>query len=167
MTIPNLVSNTLSNFSRDVILRDGAVLRMRALRQTDREALIDLFNRCSPETRRYRFLRMITSLPDSLLDKLVDADGVHHVALVVTHGEANAEKIVAVGRYFAESALPGLAGVAGVVGGSRETGETRVAEVSFLVEDSMQRRGIGSILLDTLAEIARSHQITRFSADVL
>jgi len=145
--MPNQTTNSLENFSRDVLLRNGAVLRMRALRQTDRQALIDLFNRCSPETRRFRFLRMITSLPDSLLDQLVAVDGVNHVALVVTLGED--DKIVAVGRYFALEE------------------RSHVAEVSFLVEDALQRRGIGTILLDALAEIARQHGITRFSADVL
>jgi acetate---CoA ligase (ADP-forming) len=142
-------NNSPENFLRDVLLRDGALLRMRALRQTDREGLIALFNRCSPETRRYRFLRMITSLPDSLVDQLVATDGVRHVALVLTQGENNDEKIVAVGRYFALDKHP------------------NVAEVSFLVEDAMQKRGIGTILLDALAEIAREHGITRFSADVL
>lgn len=141
--------NSPENFLRDVLLRDGALLRMRALRQSDREALIALFNRCSPETRRYRFLRMITSLPDSLLDQLVATDGVRHVALVLTQGENDEEKIVAVGRYFALDKHP------------------NVAEVSFLVEDAMQKRGIGTILLDALAEIAREHGITRFAADVL
>lgn len=143
----NLESNSLEAFSHDVLLRDGAVLRMRALRQTDRQGLIDLFNRCSPETRRYRFLRMITSLPDSLLDQLVAVDGLNHVALVLTQGAD--DRIVAVGRYFALEDRP------------------HVAEVSFLVEDALQRRGIGTILLDALAEIAREHGITRFSADVL
>ncbi|MCI0336166.1 MAG: GNAT family N-acetyltransferase [Acidobacteria bacterium] len=141
--------NNLENFSNEVRLRDGAVLRMRALRQADREALIALFNRCSPETRRFRFLRMVTSLPDSLIDKLVAVDGVRHVALVITQSEGTDEKIVAVGRYVVEEKHP------------------EVAEVSFLVEDSLQRRGIGTILLDRLAEIAREHGITHFSADVL
>jgi GNAT superfamily N-acetyltransferase len=71
------------------------------------------------------------------------------VALVVTRGEGSDEQIVAVGRYFALDDRP------------------EVAEVSFLVEDSMQRRGIGTVLLDTLAEIACEHGITRFAADVL
>jgi acetyl coenzyme A synthetase (ADP forming)-like protein len=144
-----LISNpdlkSLRNFSRDVLLRDGAVLRMRALRQDDRESLIALFDRCSPETIRYRFLRMITALPASLLDEMLAVDGEKHVALVVTQ----AEKIVAVGAYIAENNRPG------------------VAEVSFLVEDAMQRRGIGTALLDTLAEAARAHNLMRFSADVL
>ncbi len=141
--------NSLENFSRDVLLRDGAILRMRALRQSDRDGLIALFNRCSPESRRFRFLRMITSLPDSLIDRLVEVDGLNHVALVLTQGEAEDEKIVAVGRYFTLEDRPD------------------VAEVSFLVEDAMQRRGIGTVLLDALAEIGRAHGIRRFSADVL
>jgi acetate---CoA ligase (ADP-forming) len=135
----------LGNFSRDVLLRQGEVLRMRHLREDDRESLIALFKRCSPETIRYRFLRMITALPTSLLDEMLAVDGEKHVALVVTQDE----KIVAVGAYVAEDNHPG------------------VAEVSFLVEDAMQRRGIGTSLLDALAEIARAHNITRFSADVL
>jgi acetyl coenzyme A synthetase (ADP forming)-like protein len=149
MLISNPDLKSLRIFSRDVLLRDGAVLRMRALQQDDRESLIALFNRCSPETIRYRFLRMITALPTSLLDEMLAVDGQTHVALVVTQGEDEDEKSVAVGAYIAEDNRPG------------------VAEVSFLVEDAMQRRGIGTALLDTLAEIARAHNITRFSADVL
>ncbi|MEP7273041.1 MAG: GNAT family N-acetyltransferase [Acidobacteriota bacterium] len=135
--------------SRDVILRDGAVLRLRALWKADRTGLLQLFDRCSQETIRYRFLRLITELPDSLLDQLVKVDGERHVALVVVTGEGAEEQIVAVGRYFALEE------------------RKEVAEVSFLVEDRMQRRGIGTILLDFLAEIARSHGISRFAADVL
>ena len=143
------VTASASEFARDVMLRDGAVLRMRALRQSDRDGLVALFNRCSPQTIRYRFLRLITSLPETLLDQLVTVDWSRHVALVIIHGEEPHEQIVAVGRYFALDDRPD------------------VAEVSFLVEDAMQKRGIGTILLDCLAEIARRHEITRFAADVL
>ncbi|HZN12595.1 MAG TPA: GNAT family N-acetyltransferase [Blastocatellia bacterium] len=131
------------------MLRDGAVLRLRALVRGDREGLIALFNRCSPETIRYRFLRLLTELPDSLVDYLVAVDGRRHVALVVTQGEGAEGRIVAVGRYIASERRP------------------EAAEVAFLVEDTMQKRGLGTVLLDTLAEIARRHSIARFSADVL
>lgn len=144
MTEPG--NHPLENFSREVLLRDGTALRMRQLKPTDREALVALFKRCSPETIRYRFLRMVTSLPDSQLDILATADGQRHVALVVTEAD---EKIIAVGRYFVLDDRP------------------TAAEVSFLVEDAWQRRGIGTILLDTLAEIARDHGVERFAADVL
>ncbi|MFN7828783.1 MAG: GNAT family N-acetyltransferase [Acidobacteriota bacterium] len=139
----------MQNYPMDVLLRDGSVLRMRPLQPGDRDALIRLFNRCSPETKRFRFLRMITSLPDSMLDQLVAVDGRDNVALVVLQGKDEGEEIVAVGRYH------------------QMPDRLEVAEVSFLVEDAMQRRGIGTVLLDTLAEIGRENGIHYFSADVL
>ncbi len=144
----NVTSRTIE-FARDVILRNGAVLRLRELQESDRNGLLGLFSRCSPGSIRYRFLRLITELPDSLLDQLVMVDGTRHVALVVVQGDEQEEQIVGVGRYYALDKQP------------------QVAEVSFLVEDQMQRRGIGTILLDCLAEIARKHEINRFAADVL
>lgn len=125
------------------------MLRLRALRAADRSAIQALFSRCSPETIRYRFLRMVTELSGAMLDTLLGVDGWQHVALAVTQNAANEERIVAVGRYVALADRP------------------EVAEVSFLVEDALQRRGIGTLLLDALAEIARTHGITRFAADVL
>ncbi|MCW5968060.1 MAG: GNAT family N-acetyltransferase [Blastocatellales bacterium] len=149
MTSTNVPVKAVLPYRRDIMLRDGAVLRMRALTADDRDGLLALFNRCSPETIRYRFLRIITSLPDSLLDQLVGVDSSRHVALVVVHGEGADEKIVGVGRYIASHDQP------------------EVAEVSFLIEDAWQKRGIGTILLDALAETAREHGVKRFAADVL
>jgi acetyl coenzyme A synthetase (ADP forming)-like protein len=136
-------------FSQDLLLRDGAALRVRSMRRGDRQALKDLFARCSPESIRFRFLHPIKELTEDMLDKLIDIDGSGHVALVVTQGEGREERIVAVGRYQARAKRP------------------ETAEVSFLVEDRMQRRGIGTLLLDALAELARERGVTRFSADVL
>ncbi len=84
-----------------------------------------------------------------MLDRLTDTDSSRHVALVVTQGEGRDERIVSVGRYQVRAERPD------------------VAEVSFLVEDAMQRRGIGTLLLDALAELARERGVRRFSADVL
>jgi hypothetical protein len=50
------IANSLSDFSRDLVLRDGAMLRFRALRPGDRDALKALLIRCSPDSIRYRFL---------------------------------------------------------------------------------------------------------------
>ncbi|MBO0726073.1 MAG: GNAT family N-acetyltransferase [Blastocatellia bacterium] len=138
-----------TEFSKDLLLRDGAALRVRSMRQDDRQALKDLFARCSPVSIRFRFLHQVKELTEDMLDRLIDIDGSRHVALVVTQGDGRDERIVAVGRYQAQDERP------------------EVAEVSFLVEDAMQRRGIGTLLLDTLAELARERGFTRFSADVL
>ncbi|HKC85235.1 MAG TPA: GNAT family N-acetyltransferase [Blastocatellia bacterium] len=138
-----------TEFSKDLLLRDGAALRVRSMRRDDRQALKDLFARCSPESIRFRFLHQVKELTEDMLDRLTDTDSSRHVALVVTQGEGRDERVVAVGRYQVQEERPG------------------VAEVSFLVEDAMQRRGIGTLLLDALAELARDRGVMRFSADVL
>jgi GNAT superfamily N-acetyltransferase len=141
--------NTVADFYRDLLLRDGTTVRLRSLRHSDKGKLIALFRRCSPESIRYRFLSTIKSLPKEMLERLLTVDGAKQVALVVVQGEGADERIVAVGRYNVELARP------------------QVAEVAFLVEDAFQKRGIGTLLLDHLVEVARQHGITHFSADVL
>jgi hypothetical protein len=51
--------NSLTDFSRDILLRDGAMLRFRASRPGERAALKSLMSRCSPDSIRYRFLYSI------------------------------------------------------------------------------------------------------------
>ncbi len=141
--------DSLTDFSRDLLLRDGAMLRFRTLRPGDRGALKDLLSRCSPDSIRYRFLHSIKALPEKTFDQMALVDGSRVVTLVIVQGAQSDERIIAVGQYYALDNRPD------------------VAEVSFLVEDAMQRRGIGTLLLDLLAELAREHGVNRFSADVL
>jgi acetyl coenzyme A synthetase (ADP forming)-like protein len=140
---------SIESFERDVLLRDGTMLRLRVAHLDDRDALISMFSRCSQQTVRYRFLHLVKELPSSLLDHLTAAPDSGNLALVVIQGMPPDDRIVAVGAYSAAEERPD------------------VAEVSFLVEDGWQKRGIGTILLDTLAEQARDQGIARFSADVM
>jgi GNAT superfamily N-acetyltransferase len=135
----------LPDFVRRLTLRDGTVLQIRMLRPDEQSRVRDLLARCSPESLRFRFLHPIKSLSESDLHHLTDADGTRHVALAVLHHD----QLVALGQYQALEDRPA------------------VAEVSFLVADAMQRQGIGTALLQTLAALAQQHGITRFSADVL
>jgi GNAT superfamily N-acetyltransferase len=139
----------LTDYCKDIMLRDGVVMKLRSLQQSDRDAIKELGNRCSPESLRYRFLISIKALPDEMLNRLLNVDGAQRVALVVVQGDCEVERIVAVGRYNAMEDRP------------------QVAEVAFLVEDAFQKRGIGTLLLDALAEVGREHGITHFAADVL
>ncbi len=141
--------NLPADFSRILKLRDGTSLYLRLLRPQERDELKALFARCSPESIRYRFLHQIKALTEDTLDHLTDVDGACHIALAVARTDAPNEQLIAVGRYQALADRPG------------------VAEVSFLVEDAWQRRGIGTRLLQVLVELALDHGITRFSADVL
>lgn len=142
-------TNSPPTFSQKAVLRDGSKIELKPLQPGDIASLQALLARCSPESLRFRFLHGVKALSESTLNYLADVDGAKRVALVATLYEATDNHIVAVGRYFALADRP------------------HVAEVSFLVEDAMQRRGIGTLLLHALVKVALQHDITHFSADVL
>src|SRR5215831_9988377 len=96
-SMPISTANPLADFSRDLLLRDGAMLRFRALRPGDRGALKDLLSRCSPGSIRYRFLHSIKSLPEMTQDQLAQVEGSRVVTLVVIQGGRCDERIIAVG----------------------------------------------------------------------
>jgi len=91
------IANSLSDFSRDLVLRDGAMLRFRALRPGDRDALKALLSRCSPGSIRYRFLHSIRTLPEKTLDQMAQVEGSRVVTLVVIQGAGSDERVIAVG----------------------------------------------------------------------
>ncbi len=132
----------------DVVLRDGGTVHVRPIRPTDGPAIEALHGRLSAETIYFRFFSPVTTLSPQMLERFVNVDYVDRLALVALLGD----HIIAVGRY---ERLPSRAG---------EGGE---AEVAFLVDDTHQGRGLGTVLLEHLAVLARAAGISRFVADTL
>src|SRR5262245_66419178 len=56
-----LFESMATEFSKDLLLRDGAALRVRSMRRDDRQALKDLFARCSHEAIRFRFCHHVNN----------------------------------------------------------------------------------------------------------
>jgi acetyl coenzyme A synthetase (ADP forming)-like protein len=132
----------------DVVLRDGSTLRLRPPASTDDEALATFFERLSPETRYLRFHGARAVVP-SLTAPFLDPDWTERGALVGTLADESGEqRIVALASYV------------------RLRGPAR-AEVAFVVADELQRRGIGTRLLERLAAHAGAAGIERFVATVL
>jgi len=131
-----------------VILRDGQSLKVRPILPADREKLRELFYRLSPQTRYLRFGYMKTYISEQELDYFTNVHPPDTYAYIGTMGEGEKERIVAVGRWFL---VP----------------DGRSAEVAFVVEDNIQVRGIGTALLERLAETATRYRIKRFIARVL
>ncbi|MDA8157111.1 MAG: GNAT family N-acetyltransferase [Actinomycetota bacterium] len=132
----------------DVILKTGQSLRIRPITPEDKKRLEELFYRLSPWSRYLRFGYSKSFISQAELSYFTDIQPPDTYAFVATTGEAREERIVAVGRWFL---LP--------------DGET--AEVAFVVEDNIQIRGIGTALLEQLAQAAARYRIRRFVARVL
>lgn len=130
---------------RTIRLDDGREMRVRAIRPDDARRLQDAMRRMSTETRRLRFFTPMRELPDELARDLANVDFADRAALVATL--AGEEAIRAIGRYNR-------------VGG-------RAAEVAFAVEDDLQGHGIATLMLQLLAEIARSNGFEALVGDTL
>jgi len=127
----------------DVVLHDGSTVRLRPVRREDEEGLRGFYAGLDVESRAFRFFSGAVDL-DRVAASFADVDYARRYGLVAIRGERG---IVGHGIY---------------VGGS----DAR-AEVAFAVGEEMQGRGLGTILLAHLAEVAEEHGFETFVAEVL
>jgi len=127
----------------DVLLADGRTATIRPIRATDRDGVAALYARQSAQTLYFRYFGPHRPTEEEI-DKLIEADGVDHVVLIAEQGSA----VIGIAQYD-------------------RTVEADEAEVAFLVDDHFQGLGIGTLLLEQLAAIARDKGIRRFSADTM
>jgi acetyl coenzyme A synthetase (ADP forming)-like protein len=127
----------------DVTLRNGATMHVRPVRAEDGPAIHEFLEGLSIHSIGYRFFGAVDL--DWATAWSVDVDYSDRFALVAEGGTPYG--IVAHAAYVRIDA-------------------TR-AEVAFLVADAWQGRGISTILLAHLAEVAEHHGISTFVAEVL
>jgi acetate---CoA ligase (ADP-forming) len=126
----------------DVILRDGGTLRLRPPSTVDLDNVLAFFASLSADSLALRF-HGVRRVDQALVEPFVDPDWTHHGSLI---GSLDGN-VVALADY-------------------ERFGDTRTAEVAFVVTDGEQRRGIGTRLLEQLAVRARAAGIDEFVAVV-
>jgi RimJ/RimL family protein N-acetyltransferase len=131
----------------DVILRDGTRVNIRPIRPEDDHALVDAFQRMSPETVYQRFFAALPEMSEAMAWHLSHIDSANRLALVAETADANAE-LIGVARY-------------------ERTEEPDVVELGLVVLDPWQNLGLGRILIRQLLEAAVRNGITRFRAEIL
>jgi acyl-CoA synthetase (NDP forming)/RimJ/RimL family protein N-acetyltransferase len=127
----------------DAVRTDGGLVHIRPAVPTDEAALIALDHRASDRSIYYRFFSINRHAADTYAHRLLrpSSDG-HRALIALVDGD-----------------------VVGVASFERIT-ETS-AEIAVLIDDQAQHKGIGTLLIEHLADVARQCGITQFIAEVL
>src|SRR5262245_38717780 len=128
----------------DALLSDGRVVQVRPIEPTDAERLVRFHESLSAETTRLRFFAVRPRLSEAEVERFTTVDHHDREALVALVDD----ELIGVARY---DRLPG----------------TQDAEVAFVVTDTWQGSGVGSLLLEHLAARARAEGLTKFVAETL
>ena len=134
----------LSAFQRDVLVSDGRAVTFRPALPSDVSGLERLYHEGLSDTSEYyRFFGMRPHIPWSELELSVVTEPKHRFAMMAEHNR----EIIATATYVRDP-----------------QGD---AEVAFAVADSFQKVGIGTLLLEDLAIIARAAGFERLVAETL
>lgn len=128
-------------------LADGSRIEIRALRREDEADMLAAIGKTSAQSLQRRFFVMKRHFSDKERAFFMDVDFKTHVALVALAAQDGGDVIVGGGRYVVFE--PGR------------------AELAFVVIDAWQGRGVGSILMRSLVEIARTARLQELTAEVL
>ena len=137
-----------SKHKKSFTIRNGFTVYLRPIQRSDVDRLLGLVRRFSRETMYLRFHHVVTKMSREEATRFCTIDYDHTFALVVTKGEGDNERFLAVARYYR---LP------------RED----AAEFAIVVADKYQKQGIGTYLMRELAIDAKENDIRYLEGDVL
>lgn len=117
-------------------LRDGTPVLVRPITRDDADRERDFIESLSPQSLRYRFLGQVAHPGDAVLRTLTDLDYDRDVAFAAVLPDDADAKILGVSRY-----------------GTVSDGAS--CECAVTVRDDWQRRGLGTLLMRHLIEVAK------------
>jgi RimJ/RimL family protein N-acetyltransferase len=129
-------------------LRDGTQIFFRPVKPTDELKLADMLYSLTPDSVHKRFFTHTMAFPHKNVQQLTNIDYQQNLAIVgLVPGPAE-DEIVAIAQYFLDP-------------------KTQTAEVAFIVQDDWQQKGMGTLLLMYLIQVARQRGVKRFDAKVM
>jgi acyl-CoA hydrolase/RimJ/RimL family protein N-acetyltransferase len=135
-------------YERYETLHDGTEIFFRPVKPTDETAISEMLYSLSADSVRKRYMSHTVAFPHKDVQQLANVDYQNNIAVVGVVPSVTGDEIVAIGQYFLEP----------------KHGQ---AEVAFIVQDEWQQKGMGTLLLKYLSEIANKRDVKSFSAKVL
>lgn len=135
------------NYTAHECLNDGSRIEIRALRREDEADMLAALGKTSARSLQRRFFVMKRHFSEKERTFFMDVDFRNHVAIVALIDQSGRKVIIGGGRYIVFE--PGR------------------AEMAFVVVDTWQGRGAGSILMRHLVKIASDAGLQELTAEVL
>jgi len=123
-------------------LRDGTTVLIRPISAADVDIEREFIERLSPQSRRYRFLGEIASPGPVLLDRFTHPDFAHEAAFVALVADGAQKREIGVARFSADK-------------------DERSCECAVAVADEWQGKGLATLLMRHLIEVARQRGYRR------
>jgi len=129
-------------------LHDGTEVFFRPVKPIDEPALSEMLYSASKESIRTRFMTRKGNFPHKDVQQWTNIDYHNNISIVGIVPSVSGEQIVAIAQYYLDP-------------------KTQTAEVAFLVQDEWQKKGLGTLLLAYLTQIAKQRGVKKFYAKVL
>jgi len=145
---PDRYKTSLRNVSPHFTTRSGRKLKLRLMRPSDAQMLIEFFHRMSPETRRRRFHTGTENVSDELiLQRAMEFASVDNRlqvgAVVAVYNDKEGEQIVGSVRLARDPAAL----------------DSPEAEAAVVVRDDFQGEGLGTELMRRLVLLAKHMRV--------
>ncbi len=137
-----------AELEKTVTLQDGTEILLRPIKPTDERLEQELFYSLSDEAIYRRFFSSMQAMPHERVQYYTTIDYEAQMAIVAVLEKNGDEDFIGVGRYVRDK-------------------DSDMAELALLVRDDWQGKGVGTLLHTYLAQIAQSHNIGGFKAEIL
>ncbi len=129
-------------------LIDGTEIFFRPVKPNDESSISEMLYSLSEDSVRKRYMSRTVAFPHKDVQQLANVDYQNNLAIVGVVPSVSGDEIVAIGQYFLDPKLD-------------------QGEVAFVVQDEWQKKGMGTLLLKFLSEIAYKRKVKEFHAKVM
>lgn len=130
-------------------LADGTPVTIRRIRKEDSEIERDFLRRLSEESRHNRFVDVVSSSLNGVVDRLTDVDFPYDIGFIALLEDADDEVEIGTGMYKSDP-----------------DGES--CHCAVAIDDQWRRRGLGTLLMCHLIDAARANGKRRmYAADAV
>ncbi len=145
------INNALqSSFIKKWSLVHGGEYEIRPISRDDRDAVLDLFQHLSSQSRYFRYAHAMSTLPETLLEQIISSSTPDDFALAayIKKDSSTPESLVGISRYVRDA-------------------NSSTGEFSLSVSDDYHHEGIGSHLMQGILDCAKLNGLSEIYGYVI